>query len=449
MQAHFEPYENLVFLGAGRSRYILSPPQSCELLSVARTPARIGHSLIDWADPATWDSAPFSAALGTQVVLEAGDVLYVPAFWSRATTSLTHTAECSKMIAMAAFPPETFACLARAREATLPRPADTPVDTAAPISWADLFIAGSVEVGRGGARNHRGTRVAPSALSEATMTALLPGWRSAPWWTGAADSTTPFSDAAAARIALRFGTSPMGWLYQQVLYAEEAYAALMTSTPASGVLEEAERWTPAVTVSTLDVMRSALQSFAEPCSENATCAATAVTVRVFLRLPGAPTGCTGRPAGDAFVFVGASTNELGAASLTVQPIGGDTPCLPPASDDATGWRSSHLPLDITPRLGARRESARYEFRVRDDDRGALAARDVVATVRVFSFPALSGPLGRLVVAQAMLQGLVDDGLVPPNALRIATAVIVGLVVIYLFLLTRPSVVPRGRPRRAL
>ena len=440
MQANFVPHEHLIFLGAGRSRYILSPPHACELLSAARTPGRMGHSLVDWADPATWSSDPFSAALGAQVVLEAGDVLYIPAFWSHAATYLTRTAECGKVIAMAAFPPEMFACLARAREATLP--VDSPNDTAAPIPWADLFVAGSVEAGGGGAQDHRGVRVAPPALSEATMAALLPGWRSAPWWSGAADSTV-YSDAAAARIALQFGPSPIGWLFQQALYAEEAYAALVTSTPASGVLEEAKSWAPAVNARTLDGMSSALRAIAEPCHENATCPAAAVTARVFLRLPGAPTGCAARPSGNAFVFISASTNKLRTTSLTVQPIGGDTLCLPPASDDTTGWR--HTPLDVIPRLGVRRESARYEFRVRDDDRSATAARDVAATVRVFSFPSLSGPLGRLVVVQAMLQGLVDDGLVPPHVLRIATAVIVGLVVIYAVLLTRPSL-PRGRRR---
>jgi len=85
-------------------------------------PPACAHSLIDWSSPATWESAPFASALGTQAVLEAGDVLYIPAFWFHAIVSLTHTAQCSKMVGKAVFPLTALHCIARSETAEVMLP---------------------------------------------------------------------------------------------------------------------------------------------------------------------------------------------------------------------------------------------------------------------------------------------------------------------------------------
>jgi hypothetical protein len=72
----------------------LLPPPSPPLPSCApQDGPSARHSGLDWSDPAS--VGRLGAALGLEVVIEAGDALYVPALWFHYITSLTTNIQCN------------------------------------------------------------------------------------------------------------------------------------------------------------------------------------------------------------------------------------------------------------------------------------------------------------------------------------------------------------------
>jgi len=93
---HFDGSRNMIALMGGERRYILAHPEQCENLSLfPRGHPSARHSAVDWSDP-DWDQFPqFRDAEVNEVILQAGDVLYLPTFWFHYIISLDVNYQCN------------------------------------------------------------------------------------------------------------------------------------------------------------------------------------------------------------------------------------------------------------------------------------------------------------------------------------------------------------------
>jgi len=78
---------NYISMVRGRKRYILSRPAECPRLAMLKTGPSARHSGVDWSSPE--GVAALAGATSMEVVLEAGDVLYIPAYWFHFIVSLS------------------------------------------------------------------------------------------------------------------------------------------------------------------------------------------------------------------------------------------------------------------------------------------------------------------------------------------------------------------------
>jgi hypothetical protein len=93
---HFDSGRNSIALLGGERRYILTHPNQCEHLALypkGHPSAR--HSAIDWSEPDLDEFPEFSLAKGNEVVMQAGDVLYLPNFWFHYIISLSTNFQCN------------------------------------------------------------------------------------------------------------------------------------------------------------------------------------------------------------------------------------------------------------------------------------------------------------------------------------------------------------------
>lgn len=93
---HFDAGRNSIALLGGRRRYILSHPKQCPNLAmfpVGHESAR--HSQVDYTDPDVERFPEFAHALANEVVLEAGQVLYLPTYWFHYIVSLDLNYQCN------------------------------------------------------------------------------------------------------------------------------------------------------------------------------------------------------------------------------------------------------------------------------------------------------------------------------------------------------------------
>lgn len=93
---HFDGSRNSIALLGGERRYILSHPDQCEnLCLLPRGHPSARHSAVDWSDP-NWDEFPkFADAEVNEIVLQAGDVLYLPTHWFHYIISLELNYQCN------------------------------------------------------------------------------------------------------------------------------------------------------------------------------------------------------------------------------------------------------------------------------------------------------------------------------------------------------------------
>ncbi|KAG7354237.1 cupin-like domain containing protein [Nitzschia inconspicua] len=93
---HFDQSRNAIVVLGGERRYVLAHPNQCKRLSLlpkGHPSAR--HSAVDWSDP-DLDSYPeFAEARGNEVVLQPGDVLYLPTNWFHYIISLNLNFQCN------------------------------------------------------------------------------------------------------------------------------------------------------------------------------------------------------------------------------------------------------------------------------------------------------------------------------------------------------------------
>ena len=93
---HFDGSRNMIAVLGGERRYILSHPNQCEnLVLLPRGHPSARHSAVDWSDP-DWETFPdFAEAEVNEVVLQAGDVLYLPTNWFHYIISLDMNYQCN------------------------------------------------------------------------------------------------------------------------------------------------------------------------------------------------------------------------------------------------------------------------------------------------------------------------------------------------------------------
>lgn len=93
---HFDGSRNAIVVLGGERRYILAHPDQCPYLSLlpkGHPSAR--HSAVDWSNPDLDAYPEFSLAKGNEVVLQAGDVLYLPTNWFHYIISLSLNFQCN------------------------------------------------------------------------------------------------------------------------------------------------------------------------------------------------------------------------------------------------------------------------------------------------------------------------------------------------------------------
>ena len=95
---HFDGSRNAIVVLGGSRRYILSHPDQCENLALfpkGHPSAR--HSSVEWSNPEDWENYPEfqNDAFGNEVVMQAGQVLYLPTNWFHFIVSLELNFQCN------------------------------------------------------------------------------------------------------------------------------------------------------------------------------------------------------------------------------------------------------------------------------------------------------------------------------------------------------------------
>ena len=93
---HFDGSRNMIVILGGERRYILAHPDQCEnLCLLPRGHPSARHSAVDWSDP-DWEKYPkFKDAEVNEIVMQAGDVLYLPTNWFHYIISLELNFQCN------------------------------------------------------------------------------------------------------------------------------------------------------------------------------------------------------------------------------------------------------------------------------------------------------------------------------------------------------------------
>ena len=93
---HFDGSRNAIVVLGGERRYILSHPNQCELLALLPKEHPSGrHSAVDWSNPDLENYPQFAHAKANEVVLQAGDVMYLPTNWFHYIISLDLNFQCN------------------------------------------------------------------------------------------------------------------------------------------------------------------------------------------------------------------------------------------------------------------------------------------------------------------------------------------------------------------
>mmetsp|Transcript_12167 Transcript_12167/g.18680 ORF Transcript_12167/g.18680 Transcript_12167/m.18680 type:complete len:439 (+) Transcript_12167:64-1380(+) len=95
-ETHYDQSRNFIVLMGGQRRYVLAHPNQCPkmyLYPVGHPSGR--HSAIDWIQPDYERFPEFAKAQLSEVVLQAGDALYLPTFWFHFIVSLNVNYQCN------------------------------------------------------------------------------------------------------------------------------------------------------------------------------------------------------------------------------------------------------------------------------------------------------------------------------------------------------------------
>lgn len=95
-ETHFDLSRNFITILKGQKRYVLAHPNQCpnlELYPQGHPSAR--HSSVDWSNPDQWHTGRFPQAQVNEVLLQAGDALYLPTSWFHFIVSLNLNYQCN------------------------------------------------------------------------------------------------------------------------------------------------------------------------------------------------------------------------------------------------------------------------------------------------------------------------------------------------------------------
>lgn len=95
-EGHFDSSRNMVAMVAGKRRWLLSHPKNCPnlyLLPISHPSGR--HTEVDWGKPDLEKFPKFAMATANEIVLRAGEVLYVPTDWLHVVVNLGVSIQCN------------------------------------------------------------------------------------------------------------------------------------------------------------------------------------------------------------------------------------------------------------------------------------------------------------------------------------------------------------------
>lgn len=92
-ESHYDSGRNMVALVQGKRRYILLAPDQCSKIPLYKTGPMARHGSTDWSDPKEFHK--FGDATAIDVVLNSGEVLYIPALWFHYIISLSPNIQCN------------------------------------------------------------------------------------------------------------------------------------------------------------------------------------------------------------------------------------------------------------------------------------------------------------------------------------------------------------------
>lgn len=97
IQGHVDSGMNMIAMIRGSKRYILAPPSVCRCLYLLSKGGSARHTELDWGDlDMESEKGQIAAACpSTEVVLQPGDILYVPMLWYHHIVSLEESIQCN------------------------------------------------------------------------------------------------------------------------------------------------------------------------------------------------------------------------------------------------------------------------------------------------------------------------------------------------------------------
>lgn len=95
-EAHYDSTRNMLAILEGERRYILGHPNQCKNMALHPWGHPSARHSFDWSNPAEWDVHPeFGGAQLSEIVLEAGDVLFLPTSWFHYIVNLSKNIQCN------------------------------------------------------------------------------------------------------------------------------------------------------------------------------------------------------------------------------------------------------------------------------------------------------------------------------------------------------------------
>eukprot|EP01039_Chlorochromonas_danica_P004418 gene4418-4839_t len=95
-EAHFDGSRNFVAMLFGLRRWILTHPNQCKHMHMYMRPhPSARHSSVDWSHPDIEKFPNFPKVMGNEVILQPGDMLFVPTVWIHFIVSLNVNIQCN------------------------------------------------------------------------------------------------------------------------------------------------------------------------------------------------------------------------------------------------------------------------------------------------------------------------------------------------------------------
>ncbi|TYZ58984.1 hypothetical protein PybrP1_002136 [[Pythium] brassicae (nom. inval.)] len=93
-EGHFDSALNMIAMVRGAKRYIVAPPSACSCLDLLTAGPSARHTRLDWSNMSALPAHALECP-ATEVVVRAGDVLYMPSYWYHHIVSLDESIQCN------------------------------------------------------------------------------------------------------------------------------------------------------------------------------------------------------------------------------------------------------------------------------------------------------------------------------------------------------------------